>query len=501
MGLQLSGSVQLEGNLLVTGSANSVFENISVTNRITANEINVQFVSSSIIYSSGSNRFGDEITDKQQFTGSVDVSGSVTVNGTSAVVGSGSVNYVPKFTVGSAIGNSALFDGGGFGGFNNTGVAARTFVIQAANSRALALEVIENANVHAVYISPNNSGFNRISSDYMSGGVFLPLSLTGRENNSDLVLSTNGNVGFGTTTPTNGKVEIQQTTTTASLWVQTGGTTSDYVIADFRTGTNLPALQLLGNGAATFGSSVSAKTESDFTGTSVNSRILITATGVANTVIGFNNSGATVTGVINNASYVGNLQAYPLVLTTDSVERVRIASTGDGNVTVSTGNLVIGTAGKGIDFSATSNGSGTTTSELLNDYEEGTWTPSVVFVGTPGTVNYISRSGKYTKIGRVVHAEYQFTGCSITGSVGYATITGLPFTMNSTLGGYQSFAPYGNGNLNFPSSSIVYQQGGTGDTKIYPQILNNSGFYSDFTNSNINTGASFTVYALYTYSV
>jgi hypothetical protein len=100
MGLQLSGSVQLEGNLLVTGSANSVFENISVTNRITANEINVQFVSSSIIYSSGSNRFGDLITDTQQFTGSVDVSGSVTATtlvrrgGTSSqfLMADGSVN-------------------------------------------------------------------------------------------------------------------------------------------------------------------------------------------------------------------------------------------------------------------------------------------------------------------------------------------------------------------------------------------------------------------------
>jgi len=81
MGLQLSGSVQLEGNLLVTGSANSVFENISVTNRLTATEINVQFVSSSIIYSSGSNRFGDEAGDKHQFTGSVDIKGFGVISG------------------------------------------------------------------------------------------------------------------------------------------------------------------------------------------------------------------------------------------------------------------------------------------------------------------------------------------------------------------------------------------------------------------------------------
>ena len=41
-----------------------------------------------------------------------------------------------------------------------------------------------------------------------------------------------------------------------------------------------------------------------------------------------------------------------------------------GDVTLSTGNLVIGTSGKGIDFSATSSGSGTMTSELFSDYEE-----------------------------------------------------------------------------------------------------------------------------------
>ena len=62
-------------------------------------------------------------------------------------------------------------------------------------------------------------------------------------------------VGVGAA-PTNGKLEVQQSTTTAALWVQTGGTSSSHVIADFRTGTNLPALQILGNGTATFGSSI-----------------------------------------------------------------------------------------------------------------------------------------------------------------------------------------------------------------------------------------------------
>jgi hypothetical protein len=88
-----------------------------------------------------------------------------------------------------------------------------------------------------------------------SGSAYLQNDTT-----SNILMSwlEGGNVGIGIASPTNGKLEIQQSTTTAALWVQTGGTSSSDIIADFRTGSNLPALQILGNGAATFGSSVTA---------------------------------------------------------------------------------------------------------------------------------------------------------------------------------------------------------------------------------------------------
>jgi hypothetical protein len=127
---------------------------------------------------------------------------------TNPVTGTGTTNFLPKFTGISTIGNSLFVDFGTNAAYNNPGVLARTFTIQATSGRPLALEVIENANVHAIYLYPNNSGFNRISSDYMSGGVFLPLSLTGRENNDDLVLQTNGNVTIGTTTNGASKLRI-----------------------------------------------------------------------------------------------------------------------------------------------------------------------------------------------------------------------------------------------------------------------------------------------------
>jgi hypothetical protein len=105
------------------------------------------------------------------------------------------------------------------------------------------------------------------------------------------------------------------------------------------------------------------------------------------------------------------------------VDAVKIDSA--QNVTVSAGNLVIGTSGKGIDFSATP---GTGTSELLSDYEEGTWTPTA---GAMGTITYAS----YTKIGRQVTCWFQFTGG--VGSIG--DVGGLPFSQASNCSGIVSY--------------------------------------------------------------
>lgn len=88
-------------------------------------------------------------------------------------------------------------------------------------------------------------------------------------------------------------------------------------------------------------------------------------------------------------------------------------------LTLTTGNLVVGASGQGIDFSATP---GTGTSELLNDYEEGTWTP-VVTNAIAGTLTSYDSAGYYTKVGRTVVAY----GVIRITNVGTAT-TGLVFT-------------------------------------------------------------------------
>ena len=92
----------------------------------------------------------------------------------------------------------------------------------------------------------------------------------------------------------------------------------------------------------------------------------------------------------------------------------------------SAGNLAF-TSGKGIDFSATA---GTGTSELLDDYEEGAWTPLISQDGD-GAVPFtsVTQSGAYTKVGNLVTVTclYEYSGI---GSVGnnFAYMGGLPFT-------------------------------------------------------------------------
>lgn len=93
-----------------------------------------------------------------------------------------------------------------------------------------------------------------------------------------------------------------------------------------------------------------------------------------------------------------------------------------------TDNIIIA-AGKGIDFSASSNTAGMT-SELLDDYEEGTWNATLVGLTTPPTTP-ITVTGAYTKTGRVVFVTCSFTGSDTTGASGDIAITGLPFSVGS----------------------------------------------------------------------
>jgi|ETNmetMinimDraft_23_1059889.scaffolds.fasta_scaffold71510_1 hypothetical protein len=97
------------------------------------------------------------------------------------------------------------------------------------------------------------------------------------------------------------------------------------------------------------------------------------------------------------------------------------------DLTIVTGDIVFGTAGKGICLGVTSNTDGNT----LDDYEEGTWTPAI----STGTMVASGGRNTYTKIGRLVTLNGYFNITTVT-DASNITIAGLPFVAPSS--GYNS---------------------------------------------------------------
>lgn len=123
------------------------------------------------------------------------------------------------------------------------------------------------------------------------------------------------------------------------------------------------------------------------------------------------------------SSYAGNavinapLSTGKISLQIDGAEKLSVSSAG---------NLVVGVAGQGIDFSANTHAAGMT-SELLGWYEEGAWTPTLSFGGASVGITYGTQTGKYTRIGNRVFFNLIIILTSQGSSTGGASISGLPF--------------------------------------------------------------------------
>jgi hypothetical protein len=102
---------------------------------------------------------------------------------------------------------------------------------------------------------------------------------------------------------------------------------------------------------------------------------------------------------------------------------------------------IVMASGKGIDFSATANSAGTMTSELLNDYEEGTWTPVITDLTNDATMDGTYTRGSYIKIGKQVTVRGYILTTSLGSVTGNVKIKGLPFTNGG------GFASLGGGSI------------------------------------------------------
>ena len=103
-----------------------------------------------------------------------------------------------------------------------------------------------------------------------------------------------------------------------------------------------------------------------------------------------------------------------------ALQVVKIHSNGD--IDVPTGSIKLTEAGQGINFHPSSG-----TSNLLDEYEEGTWTPAFSAASTTNFTYSSNRGGSYVRIGRFVwcHGRIELSNNSGSGNL---SLTGLPFT-------------------------------------------------------------------------
>jgi hypothetical protein len=143
------------------------------------------------------------------------------------------------------------------------------------------------------------------------------------------------------------------------------------------------------------------------------------------------------------------------------------------------GGVVFGTTG------------GAVSSKTLDDYEEGTWTPTLIaFGGASVGVTYFAQQGYYTKVGRLVQATGKLYVNSVGSSTGDFTITGLPFTLSASANSDTAVAirTEAVSYADVPAAYIV-----AGTSYITFTETTNAGTGSNLTNSNIAFGSLITL--------
>ena len=252
-----------------------------------------------------------------------------------------------------------------------------------------------------------------------------------------ITLSPDGDVFFTGIATGNGSglTNLPAANLTGTLPAISGANLTNLDASDLASGT-VPTARL-GSGTASSSTFLAGdSTYKTVTGTTIVNNAdnrVITGSDTANAVnaeanLSFSNNELTV----HQASLKGNQLAFSSSGTAyidhktngqDIQFRTSVSSTND-TVSVkitSVGNLAFA-SGKGIDFSATGDGSGTASSEILDDYEEGTWTGSI----QTGSANI--NNEWYVKIGSLVIGGGSISAFGDTSSGNIIQVNGLPYS-------------------------------------------------------------------------
>ena len=165
----------------------------------------------------------------------------------------------------------------------------------------------------------------------------------------------------------------------------------------------------------------------------------------------------------NNTAVSGTAKYLSDGLGNDSAISISTTAVGVGTVTPTKTLDVVGEirTSQGILF-----GTDTAVGNRLDDYEENTFTPSIIGTTEDGSVTYSTVNGNYTKIGRVVHFEI-FIAWSAGLGVGDLRVAGLPFVIYNPAGTY-TFPAFtiADANVSLTLNTILAAEGQPGTTEI-----------------------------------
>ena len=338
--------------------------------------------------------------------------------------------------------------------------------------------------------------YNRFKSTTSSAAVGRDLLFSAQNSGTtpDLYITSAGNVGIGTDSPTAGyKLDLRGRAITYN-----SGYLADFVSTD----SNASAIQLYADNTnvSIVQGGTSAVPMTFFIGGSERMRITSAGNvgiGTSSPISKLNIDGGTGDTTANDTilsltrtSSTSNVLSGKLVLTAPNTYSqnlvFRIKTTASSAEDPSYYSDIVAITNNGLTF----NGD-TAAANALDDYEEGTWTMGLLFGGASTGITYFLNGGTYTKIGRKVTVNGILSLTNKGSATGDATLTGLPFTIGTGFTYYSAPATTASA---ITSTGSIQGRGGSASTIInLEQHDPASGANASLTNANFANNSDITI--------